>query len=90
MIKIQEKQPQLSSKGRPLDEDTRKWHLSPHLFVKDGHCVLEDDPFDSLAAGRRGQRAIVDEVFLCGVRQETPQGERRKLSALTWTEDKTF
>lgn len=74
IIKIQGKQSQLS-KERPLDEGTRKWRLIPHLFVKDGHCVLEDDPLDSLAAGWRGQRAVVDEVFLCGVRQETSQGE---------------
>lgn len=46
-----------------------------HLFVGDGRRVLEDDPLHSLAAGRRGQGAVVDEVFLRGVRQETSQGE---------------
>lgn len=46
-----------------------------HLFIGDGRRVLEDDPLHSLAAGRRGQRAVVDEVFLRGVRQETSQGE---------------
>lgn len=46
-----------------------------HLVVRDGDRVLEDDPLDGLAAGRRGQRAVVDEVFLCGVRQEASQGE---------------
>lgn len=41
-----------------------------HLFIGNGCQVLEDNPLHSLAAGGRGQRTIVDEVFLCGVWQE--------------------
>ena len=43
--------------------------LGPHLFFRDGHSVFEDDPLHGLAAGRRGQRAVVNEVLLCGVGQ---------------------
>lgn len=54
-----------------------------HLVVRDGHCVLEDNPLDGLAAGRRGQGTVVDEVLLRGVGQEALQGEGRHLCALT-------
>lgn len=60
-------------------------NITTHLSVRDGHHVLEDDPLDRLVAGRRGQRAVVDEVFLCGVRQEAQRGEGRNLGTLSWT-----
>lgn len=59
--------------------------MPPHLFVGDGHGVLEDDPFNGLAAGRRGQRAVVGEILLCGVREEASQGEGQNLCTLSWT-----
>lgn len=46
-----------------------------HLFIGNGCQVLEDDPLHSLAAGGRGQRPVVDEVFLRGVWQEPLQCE---------------
>lgn len=72
----------------PQKVDTQR-RRAPHLLVGDGHRVLEDDPLDGLAAGRRGQRAVVDEVFVRGVRQEASRGEGRNLGALSWTADKT-
>lgn len=56
------------------------------LNIWDGHCVFEDDPLDSLRAGRSGQRAVIDEVLLRGVGQETLQGERSDGAALSWPE----
>lgn len=58
--------------------------LAAHLFLGDGHRALEDDPLDALAAGRRGQGAVVDKVLVRGVWQEASQAEGRHLGALTW------
>lgn len=55
-----------------------------HLFLGDGHRALEDDPLHGLAAGRRGQGAVVDKVLVRGVWQEASQGEGRHPGALTW------
>lgn len=58
--------------------------LAAHLLLGDGHRALEDDPLDALAAGRRRQGAVVDEVLVRGVWQEASQGEGGHLGALTW------
>lgn len=62
----------------------------PHLLVGDGRRVLEDDPLHGLAAGRRGQGAVVDEVLVGGVGQEAPRAEGRHRGALTWAADGTL
>lgn len=56
------------------------------LNIWDGHRVFEDDPLHGLRAGWGRQRAVIDEVLLCGVGQETLQGERRDGAALSWPE----
>ncbi len=56
------------------------------LNIWDGHRAFEDDPLHGLRAGWGGQRAIIEEVLLCGVGQETLQGERRDGAALSWPE----
>lgn len=58
--------------------------LASHLFLGDGHRALEDDPLDGVAAGRRGEGAVVDEVLVRGVWQKASQDEGRHLGALTW------
>lgn len=54
-----------------------------NLYVRDGHGVFEDDPLHGLGAGRRGERAVVDEVLVGGVGQEAQQREGAELTAFT-------
>lgn len=56
------------------------------LNIWDGHRAFEDDPLHGLRARWGGQRAVIEEVLLCGVGQETLQGERRDGAALSWPE----
>lgn len=59
--------------------------VSSHLLVRNVRLVLKYNPLHDLTAGWCGQRAVVDEILLCGVGQQTLEAEGWNLSTLSWS-----
>ncbi len=54
------------------------------LCFRDGHCVFKHDPLHVLGAGRRGERAVVHEVFFDGLWKQSQQRKRFQRVAFTF------
>lgn len=58
-----------------------------HLCFRYFHRLFKHDPLHCFGARGRRQGAVVDEVFVCVVRQQGAQGEGLQGPAFTWLED---